>query len=229
MYTEFTDCLPKLAAGLPNCPAALKLQALREAWRTWCEESGTWRDVRTLDTVARQPDYPLPNATRLTEGNSSITGEVVRVSKVNLRTTDDVAWSRDGFEVFPDYWRVEPRGDYAIATGQDEITGSSTPPSSYTLHFLPEYAPQWDVTKGLVVKIIYKPLIDAPFQAPTVFNAWAEGILAKTRAILASTPDEPYFNEKFAAAQEKNYRRLLNRAKWAVLGQGRPNAVGMQA
>ena len=229
MYTAFTDCLPKLAVGLPGCPDNLKLQTLREAWRTWCEESGTWRDVVTLDTVARQPDYALPNATLTIATVVTVTGEVVRLAHVEIRTDDDITCNRDGYVVFPDYYRVEPRGDYSIAGGTDQILGSATPPSSYTLHFLPPYAPQFDTTKGLVLWICYKPVIDAPFQAPTIFNHWAEGILAKTRALLAGYPNEQFSDAKFAVAQDKIYRRFLNRAKWAVLAQGRPATLALEA
>jgi hypothetical protein len=84
--TALSTLLPLMSVS--HCPSPVQLQALRLAFRRFCDDTGVWtEDLTTFDTVADQAAYTL------TAGYSNVV--IRRVTKVTVDDADQLedAWS----------------------------------------------------------------------------------------------------------------------------------------
>lgn len=178
----------RLLLDLKGCTELLRFEALRDACREFCEETGAWHEELTLDLVDGQVRYNLI---------PSFDAHVYRLVDVWKLTEDQVT---DGV-----------RGD---ALGVDLYDLTAGDPEVLVLADTIE--PEDDVTNGLIVKAAMVPEFNSADIAEWFLNRYWLAIVSRAKAIRMLDDKTRWTNAQKAAINQGIYLNEVQKAKAEV-------------
>ena len=190
----------RMVNELTGCPELLRVEALRDALRQFCEESNAWHetlsDIDIEDGVVEYNLIPEYDA------------HIQRIVAVRLNTEDGVT-----DDVWPD--------------PLDESLYSMTPGDPEVLVLDDSLEPADDITGALRVKASFVPEFNSLDIAEWFLNRYWEGIVARAMGIRMRDPNKRWTNAMRAEFYERDYRDRLQRAKAEVSRQFKEAAFTM--
>lgn len=194
------DLLSRVALDVPRCPEAMQEEALRRAFRAFCQDAEAWRPEVTIDLLSGTTDYHLTLPTE---------ADITRIDQIRMRSAADVTARAAGIPIHGD---------------EVEITGESP---NYRLQFgLPAYR----VATGskLVLRVVAVPRMGPESDGDigeAMLNEWGDAIAAKAIADLCAVKGRPYSNPDLWLLRSRDYNQAVSRARRFALG-GRTGKVG---
>ncbi len=192
---QIEEFLPEVYLDAPGVPEAVALNALRNALRDFCRESGIWQaDLDPITLKADEPVYDL---------DAPFGAEVVRVASATYRG-------------LPVAMLTEADMDHHV-TGWREQTGSGLQAvlvSTKTMRAFP--VPEADDANTVTLRAVLQPKRDAE-RCDDALGRWNEAIAAGALAKLKAIPNQPWSDREAVAFYQKTFRSGQLRARGAVI------------
>jgi hypothetical protein len=207
MAKTWNDFVSLVAVDVAGCPPLAIREALKEAFATFCEQSGFWaEDLEPISLSAEIADYDL---------SPPVGARVVTLLSATYRGTPIAAYSGADVEQDMRGW----------------LTSVGGTPVAYQL-FLDDAAqmirlyptPAADEDEALVVRASLKPTADATSLPDWFYEDWRMVLASGALSNLCAVPSKTWSNAELAVYHGKLFRQGITKAM-ARLATGGTNKV----
>lgn len=195
--TDFEEFLPDVLPYVPNVPEFAAISAIRDAAIDFCQKTWRWQvDLKAISLSADKNSYNLsvPPDTRIVGIATAYYKDVFLIPKGQdelVRLYRDTDWQTVKGE--PRYYTQRTKGQIQLVP-----TPTMVDPSS------------------LRVRVALAPTRDATSIESEIYELYSDAIAHGARAILYSTPGQPYFDRVSAKDVAADFRRAVSEAKIEV-------------